>query len=122
MVRHIQQLHDARDPDVTRVNGRFTPSPPLKKNGVVNRENLISTASTIGTRSGRVKKPNREKATEWLRLIPVARANDPKPHSLPEQIGKANGCVSRYSQPIVREIAILGHSDMNPEFLVLGTL
>ena len=86
----------------------------------MNEENLISTASTIGTRSGCVKKPNREKATEWLRPIPVARANDPKPRSLPAQIRKANGRVPRYSQPIARDIAILGHGDVNPESLVLG--
>ena len=101
MVRYIQQSCDACDHDATRVNGRFTPSLPLKKNGVVKGEILTSTTSTVGTRSGGVKKPNREKATEWLCLMPVTRANDPEPCSLPVQIEKANGHAPHHSQPIV---------------------
>ena len=85
-------------------------------------EFTTSTTSTIGTQLGGVKKPNREKATEWLCLMPVTQANDQEPCSLPVQIQKANGCVQRYSLPIVRDTAILSHSNENPEFPVLGTL
>ena len=125
MVQYNQPSRDTRDHDATRVNGRFTPSPSLKKErgvGGGQRRVTTGTTSTIGTRSGGVEKPNREKATKWLRLCPAVRANNLELHSLRVPIPRANGRVRRHSQPIVRGTAILSHGDESPEFLLLGIL